>query len=65
MVRISCGSISQLRRGKIVKEITKLEKTSQSDFALCEQSFFTLKNAKSMYSSTIVCAAAGSILPML
>jgi hypothetical protein len=27
-----------------VKEITKLGKTSLSDFTLCEQSFFTRKN---------------------
>ena len=36
---------------KSVKEITKLEKTSLSDFTLCEQSFFTPKNAKSRRSS--------------
>ncbi len=32
-----------------VKEITKLEKTSLSDFTLCKQSFFAPKNAKSAF----------------
>ena len=37
--------LSQAER-ESVKEITKLEKTSQSDFTLCKQSFFTRQNVR-------------------
>ena len=37
--------------GLSVKEITKLEETSPSDFTLCGQSFFTRKNARAAFFS--------------
>ena len=46
---------------KSVKEITKLEKTSLSDFTLCRQSFFTPKNAKGGRSSSNVCAGCAGM----